>query len=256
MHLWQSKLKAFLIHLLLSVVVILIFLWIVTEFWYPGLLFKLENVWEGLSILIPVDAILGPILTLLLFTPGKRGLKLDLTLIAVFQLGALIYGGGMIYEQRPAVYAFVEDRVEIVVATAPYIPDIPLSRFGADSVEFPLFTYVKPPESRKAKSKFIVDWIQFSKLGDRHYPAKEHLAIMAESALDPSRIKPSSVKSKAAFLEFMKQGDGFRKDVLLLRLQGTTSESIVMAIDASTGELVELLEIDPWTEYSSVKASE
>ena len=116
----QIRFKAFGIHLALSIAVILIFLLIVTQFWYPGPLFKLEGVWQGLQILIPVDAVLDPILTLLLYVPGKKGLKLDLTIIAVLQVGALAYGGMLIYKQRPVAYAFVADRFGVVLASEEY----------------------------------------------------------------------------------------------------------------------------------------
>ncbi len=76
--LWRSKLYAFSIHLLFSATIIGIFMLIVTKFWFPDILFALENVWQGLQILIPTDAILGPVLTLVLFVPGKKGLVGDL----------------------------------------------------------------------------------------------------------------------------------------------------------------------------------
>jgi hypothetical protein len=128
MQLWRMKLKAFTIHLLLSVFIISLFLLVVTQFWYPGLLFNLENVWQGLEILIPVDAILGPVLTLILFAPGKKNLKLDLSVIALIQIGALFYGGMLIYQQRPVALAFVVDRFETVLANEDYVKDIRLKK--------------------------------------------------------------------------------------------------------------------------------
>ena len=82
---WQLKLVAFFIHLLFSALLIGCFMIIVTQVWFPDVLFRLENVWEGLQILIPVDAILGPVLTLILFVPGKKGLLSDLIIIVVIR---------------------------------------------------------------------------------------------------------------------------------------------------------------------------
>ena len=81
---WRVKLFAFFIHLIFSAMIIGIFMLVVTQLWFPDILFALENTWQGLKILIPVDAILGPVLTFVLFVPGKKGLKIDLTLIAIF----------------------------------------------------------------------------------------------------------------------------------------------------------------------------
>ncbi|MEL0067713.1 MAG: hypothetical protein VW874_05560, partial [Gammaproteobacteria bacterium] len=69
--LWRSKLKAFAAHILFSAALIGVFMYVVMGHWFPGYLFEFENVWEGLRILVPVDAILGPILTLIIFVPGK-----------------------------------------------------------------------------------------------------------------------------------------------------------------------------------------
>ena len=52
-------------------------MYVIMSHWFPGYLFELENVWQGLRILVPVDAILGPLLTLIIFVPGKKGLKGD-----------------------------------------------------------------------------------------------------------------------------------------------------------------------------------
>ena len=108
--LWKAKLAAFSVHIVFSATIIGIFMAFVTQIWFPGLLFKLEDVWEGLRILVPVDAILGPILTLILFVPGKKGLVGDLVIIALIQIAALIYGAYTIYDQRPEAIVFAGDQ--------------------------------------------------------------------------------------------------------------------------------------------------
>jgi hypothetical protein len=45
---------------------------------------------------------LGPLLTLLVFKSGKPSLKFDLSGIVLLQLGALLYGGTLIDQHRPA----------------------------------------------------------------------------------------------------------------------------------------------------------
>jgi hypothetical protein len=42
------------------------------------------------------DLALGPLLTLIVFEPGKPSLKFDLSCIVLLQLGALLYGGTII----------------------------------------------------------------------------------------------------------------------------------------------------------------
>lgn len=42
---------------------------------------------------------MGPLITLIIFKPGKKGLKLDLATIAVLQVAALAYGTHVVFEQ-------------------------------------------------------------------------------------------------------------------------------------------------------------
>ena len=57
---------------------------------------------------------LGPLLTLVVFKSGKRGMKFDLAVIGLVQLAALIYGAHIVFLARPAFIVFVKDRFEMV----------------------------------------------------------------------------------------------------------------------------------------------
>ena len=89
--------------------------------WYPGALFDVAGGKDLLRIMITVDVIVGPLLTLVVFKPGKPGLAFDLAVIAVAQLTALGYGLWAFAESRPVYIAFVKDRFEL--ARANEIPD-------------------------------------------------------------------------------------------------------------------------------------
>ena len=61
--------------------------------------------------------LLGPLLTLVVFKPGKKSLKFDLVVIAALQLAALLYGAHTVFIGRPAFVVFVKDRFEIARPT-------------------------------------------------------------------------------------------------------------------------------------------
>ena len=69
-----SRKKAFAVHLLASSTVVSVVLAVIAFFWYPGDYFAMAGVWAALQVLIFVDVVLGPSLTLMLFKPGKPGL--------------------------------------------------------------------------------------------------------------------------------------------------------------------------------------
>jgi len=241
----QIRIKAFGIHLALSIIVITLFLLIATQIWYPGPLFKLEDVWQGLQILIPVDAILGPILTLLLYVPGKKGLKFDLTVIAILQVGALAYGGMLIYKQRPVAYAFVADRFEVVLASEEYFDDIPMERFTGYDGSFPLMTYVLPPQSSKERSEFLINGINIKKLAERHYPIRPNIKAIAKKSIDLDKLLQSNEESKKIINNFLSANQNI-SELVFLPLQSSAYESIVLAIDGKTGLIKTYIYLDPW----------
>src|SRR5207237_5351990 len=85
---WQASAT----HLLISVLIGLAMLLLMLELWYPSPLFEAAGGNGLFLIVVGVDIVIGPLITLVIFKRGKPGLKLDLALIAVLQLAALTYG--------------------------------------------------------------------------------------------------------------------------------------------------------------------
>ena len=110
------KLKAAAIHFLVSAVVVGLVVAGSLYFWYPGLQAYAAGLVTLLSILVVVDLVIGPALTLVVFKPGKKSLKFDMGVIAAIQIAALVFGVASIYQARPVYFAFVIDRFETVAA--------------------------------------------------------------------------------------------------------------------------------------------
>lgn len=110
----SARLKAFAIHLALSAVIAVAVIGIVFYLWYPSPLHTAVGVTQIFLILLVVDVILGPLLTLLVYKVGKKTLVMDLTVIAVLQVTALGYGLYTVAEGRPAWLVFNKDRFELV----------------------------------------------------------------------------------------------------------------------------------------------
>jgi hypothetical protein len=104
------------IHLGISVLVAALVFCVIYFVWYPGALFEVAGGLELLGLIVAVDITIGPLITLIIYRPGKKGLAFDLAAIAVMQLAALVYGMGVLYESRPAWIVYVTDRYELVRA--------------------------------------------------------------------------------------------------------------------------------------------
>jgi len=104
-----TRSRAFLVQLAASATALAAVFAVVRLAWYPGPLFTLEGGRDGLLLLILVNLVLGPALTLLLFKPGKRGLWLDMTVVVLLQVGALGYGLWALNDTRPVLLVHADD---------------------------------------------------------------------------------------------------------------------------------------------------
>lgn len=113
----MTRWSASALHLAISMLVALLFVAVLRFVWFPGPLFAVSGATGLLSILVPVDVVLGPLLTLLVFKAGKPSLKFDLTVIALLQAAALCYGAWVIAEARPAYMVFFGNQLHVVRST-------------------------------------------------------------------------------------------------------------------------------------------
>jgi hypothetical protein len=109
-------------HLLISVVVALFAAVLVFQIWYPESTSKMLKVGHLYTVLLAVDVVCGPLLTLVLASPEKprREFLQDLGLVGLIQLGALGYGLHALESARPIAYVFEQDRVMLVAKNELY----------------------------------------------------------------------------------------------------------------------------------------
>lgn len=79
-------------HLLISIIMALAATLLVFIIWYPPPLHLATGVTSIFLMLLIIDVTLGPLLTLIVYKPGKKTLVMDLTVIACLQIAALAYG--------------------------------------------------------------------------------------------------------------------------------------------------------------------
>lgn len=111
-----NRYKAAGIHLAISAAVAVVVLALLLLVWYPQPYFRLAGGAGLMLILIGVDVVMGPLLTLIVFDPAKKSLKLDLAVIAALQVAALAYGITVIAQARPVFVVFAGDRFTVVAA--------------------------------------------------------------------------------------------------------------------------------------------
>jgi hypothetical protein len=114
----KFRLKAFALHLLSSATVLTLVLGLLYLGWYrwPG--WYLTDVTRVVLVMVCADVALGPTFTFIVANERKarRVLTRDIGIIVAVQIGALIYGSGLLWYGRPLYYAFSENVLQLVQA--------------------------------------------------------------------------------------------------------------------------------------------
>jgi hypothetical protein len=105
----MSRYEACFYHFLISLAIFVVLAYVILFHWYPDFFYAIDGGWEGMRIIIGVDLILGPMLTLVVFKAGKPGLKFDLAAIGTLQAVCLIAGLAIVYTQRPIFFVYYDE---------------------------------------------------------------------------------------------------------------------------------------------------
>ena len=115
---WKDRLVASGVHLGLSLVFAALAAFLVFGLWYPYPYSDSSGGRELFLIVITVDVILGPLITLAVFNRSKPRAVLvwDLVFVGAFQLIALMYGLWVVSAARPVHLIYEFDRFSVVHA--------------------------------------------------------------------------------------------------------------------------------------------
>lgn len=106
----MNRFGAFLIHLGISLVIFAVLAYLVLYVWYPDFFFASDGGWQGMRIIVFVDLVLGPTLTLVVFNRKKPGqeLRRDLSIIGLIQAACLVAGVWVVYQERPIALVYLD----------------------------------------------------------------------------------------------------------------------------------------------------
>jgi len=136
---WKDRLRASGIHLGISLAIAGLAAALVFGLWYPYPYREISGGRELFQLVVVVDVVLGPLITLAIFTRAKAWpvMRRDLQVVAVIQLLALAYGLWTVYVARPVHLVFEYDRYRVVHAidvpqdmldtTAPALRRLPIT---------------------------------------------------------------------------------------------------------------------------------
>ena len=245
----MSKIRAFLIHLSISATVVGAALAVVFFIWYPAPYFEVAGAWNVVRILITVDLIVGPIMTLILFKSGKPGLVFDLCVIAVIQISALAYGLTTIYSERPYFVVFAVDRFEVLARKDVDESAIIDDRLRDKSWAEPIYVVANLPESVEARQQLIDDVMQGKPDIERrpefwapYAENSEQIIKKATPLPDFGRERPDAAAFADRIIATHEDGERLA-GVPVIGKQG----AFLIVIEPEDLKPVDLIPVDPWT---------
>ena len=248
----MTKFRAFIFHLIASAGIILALFGLMRWVWYPAPYFEINGCWQVWRILAGVDVVLGPLLTLIVFKPGKPSLKCDMSCIVLMQLAALIYGGTIIYQQRPEFVVFGTDRFTTVTAVEIEFDQIKFPELQRIAGIGPLLAQALPPADPKLRQELMFAVVMEGQKdlefrAELYEPYQPDLTQLRSRSLDLDKIAALDDKAKEAIATFAAQHGGTLENHLYLPLKGKNKD-IIMALSATDGMPAGFISISPWFE--------
>ena len=247
----MSRWKAAGLHLLISVCAATFAACVIYLVWYPPPYFRVAGGATLMLLIMGVDVIIGPCLTLAVFKHGKKGLVFDLVVIAILQLSAFCYGASVIARARPVFVVGEVDRFVVVAANAINDSDLAAAKspeFRRRSWTGPRLVGSIPPKNGNAAFSVAMSAVEgkdVDRLPEYYVP----YAQVSASLLAHSQPLEATAKKSAQALElvntFLRKHHGSPSDYRTLPLQGRT-KAFTMIVSASTGQPQTALAINPW----------
>lgn len=243
-----SKRRAFLSHLGVSASVVGIVILLVFTVWYPSPYFEAVGAWPIVRILIGVDLVLGPLLTLIVFRQGKPKLWLDMSVIAAVQVVALIYGVTVLYQERPYYLVFAVDRFHVLASK-----DVARDE-SADWIHKPLIgperAVAKVPEDPVARSRLIEETLfegapdieRRPEFWSRYAENTQQIAARAAPMVALRNAGNGVAREVDALIESL----GVDEDELGFLPINSKDTDVTAIIVKSTAEIVAVIDVDPW----------
>lgn len=233
-------------HLLISLTIAAAVVTLMLSLWYPRPLFEAAGGNDLLLILVGVDVVLGPLLTLIVFKSGKRGMKLDLALIGLVQIAALVYGVYVVFLARPAFIVFVKDRFEIVSVVELDAAELAAAKypeFRAPPWTGPLLVAADMPVDPRERKKLVE--LALAGFDLQHYPryyvpyAQRRQEVLAK-ADTVARLRATEPVTAKAVDEYL-ASSATKEDTVRCLLLRTRFAWIAVLVDAKTAQPVKML---------------
>lgn len=197
--------------------------------WYPHGLYKVAGLDRILLVMLGIDLTAGPLLTLILYKPGKWGLKFDLIVVAIAQLAFLGYGLNTLWDGRPVFLVGTPETFTVVFASEVADEDLALAKrveWQRRSWTGPVLVGTRMPDDPEQRRQIIDEFMAGGAGIERSPKYYVDFAVIAPLILDAQAQRQDATRSPT-FPIVSRRGEG------------------VMIIDAATAAPVTVSSAQP-----------
>lgn len=234
----MNRYKAFAIHFASSLIIVSAILALMLFIWYPAPYFEANGAQQLVILIAGVDIVLGPLLTLIIFKPGKPGLKFDLTLIALVQISALAYGASVVYTERPSYVVYAVDMFKLVPAGMIDSDELHYDDMKSGVFSRPKLIFARLPEDPQERSDLLLKTMDTGKdlemLPEYYEPYANNTALVLEQARPLELLQQSSVEAAQAVKDFLTIGSRSVHQFVFVPLIGKNKD-LALILDKTTG---------------------
>lgn len=247
----MSRWKAASIHLSISILVGLLVLALLFLVWYPEPYFEAAGGQHLIVVLLGVDLVLGPLMTLILFKSGKKGMLFDLWMIGIIQSAALVYGLHVIAESRPVFIVAAVDRFNVMAPADIEPEDLAAGKkpeFQSLSWTGPRLVGAQLPPVGRERTKLIFQGPGGKDVQNypKYYVDYETVATGILGRAKPlSKLRAGNPQAGPLLEEWLQTNRREEHDVVWVPVMARKS-SVTMLLDAHSGEPLDAIDIYPW----------
>lgn len=247
----MSRWKAAAIHLSINVLIALLAAALIFGVWYPWPYSQAAGAGTLIVLLLGVDLVLGPLLTLIVFKPGKKGLAFDLGVIALLQVCAFAYGLSVVTRARPAFIVGEIDRFVLVAANELDGADLAKAtrpEFRSAPWTGPRLVGAQIPTDSAARNDLTFsgpsgkDIEMFPQYYANYETVAPQLLAHAKSLV---ALRKDHAESAAVIDAWLHAHTGDGANVVWLPLKAR-AQGLTMLLDRNSGKILDALPIDPW----------
>lgn len=225
----MSRWKAALLHLCISAVIAVGVLVLMIGIWYPPPYYSVSRTETLILLIIGIDIVLGPLLTLIIFNAKKsrRALSFDFTVIGLLQSAALVYGLHQIFISRPVFLVADRGYIDAVYAHSIDRTPSPNAHYTSVPVWGPELVGLQIPDDSASRSKLVE--MMMSGKGS----VRERLAAYVPYEQVQAEVLSHSKPAAELTGEF--EFAGFKRDQLRYVPIHCRSGTLLMILDGSSG---------------------